>query len=293
MIKKNDRDFYNQNGFLILRNILKANDISRIKELSRLLINVFENLSSQRIRDTENIVNKNLKDSRFTSLMFELRSQQPDIFSILYDTIQMSTKLASIANSSTILNVTSSLLDTDPNSLASYNHMMRMDFPSDQRNSYGWHQDSPYNYSNISGENALVVWFPLLDVNKKNGTLRVKPGSHLEGIHPTSFSHKHGGSRQLLVPDEVVKKYKTIDLDMNFGDVLISNNNLVHSSGNNNSDDIRYTIVTRIHKILSEDFIPGRVSFNYNLNAIKFLKNKYQDNPILSKSLDAISTFYN
>jgi len=49
MIKKNDRDFYNQNGFLILRNILKANDISRIKELSRLLINVFENLSSQRI----------------------------------------------------------------------------------------------------------------------------------------------------------------------------------------------------------------------------------------------------
>ena len=35
---------------------------------------------------------------------------------------------------------------------------LRMDFPNDKRNSYGWHQDNAYDHYNLSSKNGAVLW---------------------------------------------------------------------------------------------------------------------------------------
>ena len=43
------------------------------------------------------------------------------------------------------------------------------------------HQDWPSMESSL---NSLVVWVPLVDVNKENGSIIIYPGSHKQGVLP-------------------------------------------------------------------------------------------------------------
>ena len=48
---------------------------------------------------------------------------------------------------------------------------IRLDPPNDDRNTLAWHQDSSYYRQNNSGKNGLVVWSPIIKLEKNMGTL--------------------------------------------------------------------------------------------------------------------------
>ena len=62
-------------------------------------------------------------------------------------------------------------LEINCDNLSNRDIQLRMDFPNDKRNSYGWHQDNAYDQSNLYSKNGAVLWIPLINTNKKNGTL--------------------------------------------------------------------------------------------------------------------------
>ena len=50
---------------------------------------------------------------------------------------------------------------------------IRLDPPNDDRNTLAWHQDSSYYRQNNSGKNGLVVWSPIIKLEKKYGNIRI------------------------------------------------------------------------------------------------------------------------
>ena len=105
------------------------------------------------------------------------------------------------------------------------------------------HQDWP---SMEASQNSLVVWVPLVDVNKENGSIIIYPGSHKQGILPYKTT---GGFA------EVEYEGESIQPEMKVGDIAIFSTKLVHKSGDILDDSIRWSCHFRYTDMLEEDFI--------------------------------------
>ena len=94
--------------------------------------------------------------------------------------------------------------------------------------------------------NSLVVWVPLVDVNKKNGSIIIYPGSHKNGVLPFKIN---GGFAQVEYEGE------SIQPELEIGDIVIFSTMLVHKSGNILDDSIRWSCHFRYTDMLEQDFI--------------------------------------
>jgi ectoine hydroxylase-related dioxygenase (phytanoyl-CoA dioxygenase family) len=94
--------------------------------------------------------------------------------------------------------------------------------------------------------NSLVVWVPLVDVNKKNGSIIIYPGSHKNGVLPFKAN---GGFAQVEYEGE------SIQPELEIGDIVIFSTMLVHKSGNILDDSIRWSCHFRYTDMLEQDFI--------------------------------------
>lgn len=105
------------------------------------------------------------------------------------------------------------------------------------------HQDWP---SMEASQNSLVVWVPLVDVNKENGSIIIYPGSHKNGILPYKTT---GGFAEVDFNGE------SIQPEMKIGDIAIFSTKLVHKSGDILDDSIRWSCHFRYTDMLEQDFI--------------------------------------
>lgn len=97
--------------------------------------------------------------------------------------------------------------------------------------------------------NCTVVWIPLIDVDEALGSLEVIPGSHLRGLLPAEkddwYMHTVDGFKE----EEFEK------VPMKAGDALIFSAFLIHRSGTNSTNKIRYSLQFRFNDILESSFI--------------------------------------
>jgi len=105
--------------------------------------------------------------------------------------------------------------------------------------------------------NSVVVWVPLMDVSRELGALEIIPGSHLWGLQE---SREDGWYRHIEgLPDD---EYKSIE--MNAGDVLTFSSFLVHRSGNNITDAIRWSCHFRYNDLEEATFISRKYPNPYH-----------------------------
>jgi hypothetical protein len=96
--------------------------------------------------------------------------------------------------------------------------------------------------------NAIVIWVPLAEVHKELGALEIIPGSHLWGLLE---SHEDEWYRRIEgLGDE---QYQSIEV--NAGDVLFFSSFVVHRSGNNVTDSIRWSCHFRYNDLEEPTFI--------------------------------------
>jgi len=105
------------------------------------------------------------------------------------------------------------------------------------------HQDWPSMEASL---NSLVVWVPLVDVNKENGSIIIYPGSHKNGVLQNKIN---GGFA------EVDYEGESIQPTMKVGDIAIFSTLLVHESGPILNDTIRWSCHFRYTDMLAPDFI--------------------------------------
>jgi phytanoyl-CoA hydroxylase len=116
--------------------------------------------------------------------------------------------------------------------------------------SEGYFKSPPHqDWRSMQGSlNAIVIWVPLVDISCELGTLEIIPGSHLWGLQDSSeddwYRHIDG------LCDE---QYQPVPVKA--GDALFFSAFLVHRSGNNVTDSIRWSCHFRFNDLEEPSFI--------------------------------------
>ena len=195
-------------------------------------------------------------DIAFNKSLIKLRKKK-EVFSAIYNTALKSNALQKIPFENNLHKIAGKFLNIDDSKLTIRGITFRMDPPNDKRNSYGWHQDSIYDKFNVDSKNGVIFWIPLIDANKKNGTLDIKIGSENSSYHCSNLIKKSTKyhSKQILVDKKHLKKYKTKSIPVKKNNGLVTFNGLFHRSGVNLSNKFRFTFVIRYGNMFSDDFV--------------------------------------
>ena len=256
---------FNENGFVVIPNVIKQKEINQIYNA---LINLVEKYTCKKYTGSEpwnnNQFHKDLE------LLHELDGKN---FSKLYDSLQTHSIIQKIGISEKILKITSNLLEKNKKvpwkNLSNTPPLFRMDLPKKDDHKVDWHQERVSYDQNDDGNNGLIVWIPLQNVNRKTGTLDVCIGSHKSGFIKPSHSGTYGNiqTSNKFIDENLLKKYSKLSVKMNVGDVLFVSMLTAHKSGKMDfTRKFRFTVTTRIHNSFSDDFNPGRLRFIRNSN---------------------------
>ena len=118
--------------------------------------------------------------------------------------------------------------------------------PHEPRNVCHWHQDEAYWHIYGASERRMSIWLPLQDTHRRNGCLRVVPGTHLRHIipHEPRSSRDHGACRLSFLPGER-KLRNTVYCEVAAGTAVLFSNKIFHSSlGNHTGGHRRAFILT-------------------------------------------------
>ena len=269
MIKKLLKN-YNKNGYIILKNFFQE---KLLKEIQDTIFRVsFEFFDETIKKNIGNIYNKN-----FHKALIDLRDKKPKQFGALFDTINNSAIISKIVGQEKLLKLVSQLNNV-PTSLLSYNGAkIRLDCPDDNRNNLSWHQDRSYYYQNEDGDKGSVCWIPLTNVSKKMGSLILCEKSHKIGFLNSKLITKKNHSPIYLVPNEYSKKYKNKHSSLREQDLLIFKKNLIHRSGFNSSNLLRFSLQIRFHDLSEKNYLCFKRLYVYNVDQIKKMKSIRKD----------------
>lgn len=264
-ISETDRQSYNDHGFVVVKEIV---DCKKSSLLLRGFVKTLKKYDKKCILDENSL--SSWDDAALTENLIDFRKREALLFGAFYDTMQTNTVLQSLLVQDSIINAAAELFDQESNSLSSTGYMLRVDPPEDKRNTYDWHQDAAYYKQNKISHHGCVVLVPLADINPENGSLSILPGSQREEVleHKMYKSEStNTASQKFTVPEDIVNNYSKVGLYANKGDAVFMQMNLIHKSGFNTSDRVRFTSGIRFHKALASDFLPGRVMYRPTPNA--------------------------
>ena len=119
--------------------------------------------------------------------------------------------------------------------------------------------------TNSKGVMTRPIWIPMNKAYAKNGSVILAVGSHKLGYIPSNhIKGKKNRSEQHKISEKLIKNFKKKFVNANVGDLAFINFHLVHSSGKNVSQSIRYTTQIRFTRNDGDDYNPPNLSLNYN-----------------------------
>lgn len=108
-------------------------------------------------------------------------------------------------------------------------------------------------YGQLSSS-LLTLWAPLTKVSKKNGTLAVIKGSHNNGLLKHQY-YKINKNKYHGVKKNLLKGKKITYLNLLPGDIVLFHPLLVHGTGKNYTNKIRWTFVARYNGISGIEYL--------------------------------------
>lgn len=97
---------------------------------------------------------------------------------------------------------------------------------------------------------AVIIWLPLVPIDAKLGALQVIPGSHKMGLVATGMESGFG---KVDITDEMEKQWVNVEVEP--GDALFFSSFLIHQSGVNDSEDIRWSTHFRYNNLDESTFV--------------------------------------
>jgi len=258
-LSKNQIESFNEHGYLILDNFLPSELLDDFKnEYEKLIVEMMKRNNL----DPDNF------DSIFDDGLVALEKIDHFIIAQIYDISAQTPSFLRIAGYVKTQQTINELMERDSNApLYTFTNRCRIDMPSDERRTYGWHQEVFYT---IPKSRFLQTWCPLIrPTTKENGTIWVCDKSHKEGIAHQTWTDIPGRARQIIVNQEIVEKYNPIQLDMKLGQFLIFDSRLFHKSGANTTDETRFSLVGMYHDVSNNEFFAPMISFDYQGNSPK------------------------
>lgn len=186
--------FFDENGYYIEKNLYSYEEMN---EMFILFFDIFSTLAEKfnvplcRSYSSPSNISYPEDLKQLDGLMLDCFNFDKDIIGEGYDIISYSSIFLRFLSSSKIENLTKELLNISSNStLYGWTNRVRIDPPSDERRTYGWHQEVFYT---IPESRYLQTWCPVIrDTTASNGTIWIAPGSHKEGVAKQSWNEIEG-----------------------------------------------------------------------------------------------------
>jgi len=131
---------------------------------------------------------------------------------------------------------------------------VRMDHPGEHAYLSPWHQEYPYN---LTSDNAVTLWMPLVDVDEVNGCLLLAPGSQRLGALPVrvrdALNERRNANETMEIDglESVLARHATLSVPAAAGDALVFHTFLLHRSQPNRSAATRWTLQARYFDFLN------------------------------------------
>lgn len=197
--------------------------------------------------DLVSYVHAHEKENEITSRIYQVLPSIPMIYEFLTQ--------ASLQNTLHSYGLTKPTLGTVP--------LIRIDRPGDEKYTTPWHQDKWFS---LSSDHSVVLWAPLGDMDESMGFLQVIPGSHKAGI--VSFKNRTSG-REPYEPVIPPSEEQSIQVKMNFGDILIFHQDLLHRSNINQSRNCRVSMQLRFNDMYKQPYPHTTFTANHSEHVLQ------------------------
>jgi ectoine hydroxylase-related dioxygenase (phytanoyl-CoA dioxygenase family) len=257
-INKTNKKKYEDEGYLILKNIIPTEAINNMNNfVSHVIALEGKSLMESRSYNKDEILNE---------LLIKIKKNNPSSSSWIYQTILGSYALKEFFIKVNIEKYVMNLLGVeDKNNLGIVSPAFRFDVPNDKRNVRTWHQDSNYFLENENGTDHLVTWIPLNKAYKENGSVIIVPRTHKKGRLNREHVKADGfSSEQYSTSEKEFDNSNLVYVDAEPGDIAFINMDLIHGSGVNvTNNSVRYTAQIRFNTINRESYRPVILTPSY------------------------------
>jgi ectoine hydroxylase-related dioxygenase (phytanoyl-CoA dioxygenase family) len=250
-VMENERKTYNEQGFLLIKGFFPIDEIQQICiEAKTIFASQMERLKIATVADIND-------DEKFTKAMYELFRIDMQAFVNCGKQCQHLISLHRLSLSDKIVNKLIDLGLSFPN--ISTRPVMYFNSPHLAKEAV-YHTVFPHqDWRSMQGSlDAVVCWLPLVAIDKTLGALEVLPTSHKRGLLTESVDHGFG---KVNVADNDEKMF--LPVEVNPGDALFFSSFLIHRSGNNTNNKIRWSTHFRYNNLNESTFIERKYAHPY------------------------------
>ena len=214
MLSKEQREDFEQNGYLIVENVLDKVAVKKIRLTAEKDAQLAENVQ----------INKNYEEEGIgTKLVYRDRLGD-DTYSAYVRSRQLIEPME----------------DLFSEKMRHYYHIQMLKDPN--TGGWQWHQDYGYHYKEFFYPKFVSLMLALDPCTKDNGCLRVLRGSH----HIGRLEHQECGSQLMADPERIewaTRELEEVHCELSPGSVLYFHGNILHASDPNQSSLPRWSIV--------------------------------------------------
>ncbi|MCS6858955.1 MAG: phytanoyl-CoA dioxygenase family protein [Abditibacteriales bacterium] len=227
---------FHENGYLVLENVLREDDLQPVVEEYSAVID-------ERARRlwAEGKVSSLYADEPFERRLARLAVEAPEVASEL-DIMQVrgAATFRFLLNPK-VLDIAESLVGGEI--VCNPTQHLRAVLPVQQgARPTPWHQDAGVFWPEADPYFILTIWIPLVDATLENGCLEVLPQSHRLGLRRHQMT-PHG----LTIPPEEIPPGDPVPLPVRRGSVILFHNYTLHRARPNESDTVRWSFDLRYH----------------------------------------------
>ncbi|MEK3914652.1 phytanoyl-CoA dioxygenase family protein [Paenibacillus sp. FSL H7-0331] len=237
-LTKEQLDFYNDEGYLVLPELLTEEDLQAVKQaMSQKVTQIADELLAA------GLITDTLADTPFPNRLADLfkdlsaeeflkygrswRDRLPGYFTLM--------------SNPKILNAVESLIGGEIFSNPVYN--VRPKVPLVAAGAVPWHQDKSY-WPDANANPVITVWISLVDATEENGCLHIKPRTHKKRVlkwHRESAT----GTGYTALSEKQLGTTPTVILPVKAGSAILFNDRCLHMSTPNLSKSVRWSVDLR------------------------------------------------
>jgi len=242
MISDADRDFFEREGYLILKGFFDYQ--ADILPIQRAIHGVIG-----RVADRHGVVidRREFTPDSFDSGYDDLLRADRAYAGEVYDLVKQIPAFLRLISGQQSDDLFRAIRRTDLSGIGANCYGIRIDNPNEDKFRSHWHQEFMFQPQSIDG---IVFWTPLIPITQDLGPVIILPKSHKDGLctysKGTTYAEKQG-AYQIGIHDEdkVIASYEHIQPLSEPGDLVLMDFLTIHGSGVNRSDRSRWSIQTR------------------------------------------------
>lgn len=250
---KLDYNSYQKNGYLILNDFFQESEIDLVLEDAKSIF--IRQFILKKYLETESIHLLNIKE--FNELLFRLCDEDIECLMNCGKQIQHLISLHRLSLKNKIIEVLKELKIGSPTICT--RPVMYFNHPRLAKEKVYHTVDAHQDWRSMQGSlNSVVLWIPLTNIGRELGALKVLPSSHINGLRTSEVNKGFG-----MVNLSQEENKNLIDVELKKGDALLFSSFLIHQSGDNITDEPRWSCHFRYNDLDEPTFIQRKYAHPY------------------------------